>query len=216
MRAAMTRTMTGTGASAGEIQDYTAVSRRAQTHTLSLEADYLRTQSDLVNIEIESVHERAREMDLANRALAKSRNDVPNLLDELAYRRGMAWTHIAEIADVSVSAVRKWRKGHDASPESRSRLAKFAALLDVLEQRGRIQDPANWMEMDLPLGAGYHIRPLDLYLNGQDAALLDIAERRRRVEHVLDYIRPGWRDIRSKFEVFEDADGVRSMRIRSE
>jgi transcriptional regulator with XRE-family HTH domain len=129
-------------------------------------------------------------MDLANRTLAKSRNDVPNLLDELAYRRGMAWTHIAEIADVSVSAVRKWRKGRDASPESRSRLAKFAALLDVLEQKGRIQDPANWMEMDLPLGAGYHIRPLDLYLNGQDVALLDIAERRRRVEHVLDYIRP--------------------------
>jgi len=216
MTAAGTMRLFGTGTSAGEIQDYTAVPKAAQTHSLSIQADYLRTQSDLVSVEIESVHERAREMDLANRTLAKSRNDVPNLLDELAYQRGMAWTDIAEVADVSVSAVRKWRKGRDASPESRSRLAKFAALLEMLEQKGRIQDPANWMEMDLPLGAGYHIRPLDLYLNGQDVALLDIAEHRGRVEHVLDYIRPGWREIRSKFEVFEDTDGLRSMRMRSE
>jgi hypothetical protein len=47
------------------------------------------------------------------------------------------------------------------------------------------------MEMELPLAAGYYIRPLDLYLNGQDMALLDIAEQRRPVEHILDDIRPG-------------------------
>ena len=128
----------------------------------------------------------------------------------------MAWTDIAEVAAVSVSAVRKWRKGGDASPESRSRLAKFAALLDTLEEKGLIKDPANWMEMDLPLVAGYYVRPLDLYLNGQDVALLDIAEQRRPVEHILDDIQPGWRETRSKFEVFEDTDGFRSLRIRSE
>jgi transcriptional regulator with XRE-family HTH domain len=216
MTAVVTTRLTGTSASAGDIQDYTAVSETAQTRALSLRADYLRTESDLVGVEIEGWHEQVREMDLANRTLAKGRHAVPNLLDELAYQRGMAWTHIAEIADVSVSAVRKWRKGNDASPENRRRLAKFAALLDMLEQKGRIEDPANWMEMDLSLGAGYHIRPLDLYLNGQDVALLDIAEHRRPIEHILDYIRPGWRETRSKFEVFEDTDGLRSIRIRGE
>ncbi|MGF2945729.1 hypothetical protein [Mycobacterium sp. Lab-001] len=167
-------------------------------------------------MEVEDVHERAREMDLAERALSKSRYAVPALLDELAYQRGMAWSHIAEIADVSVSAVRKWRKGNDATPENRSRLARFAALLDMLEQKGHIQDPANWMEMDLPLGAGYHIRPLDLYLKGHDVSLLDIAEHRKTVQHTLDEIQPRWRETRSKFEVFEDADGFRSIRMRGE
>jgi hypothetical protein len=209
---AMTRS---TGTATGEINDYAAVPKKTQTLALSMRADYLRTASNLVGVEIEDAHEQVREMDLANRTVAKSRNGVRSLLDELAYQRGMAWTHIAEIANVSVSAVRKWRKGGDASPDTRVQLAKFAALLDMLEEKA-IQDPANWMEMDLPLGAGYHIRPLDLYLNGHDVALLDIPEHRRPVEHILDYVQPGWRETRSKFEVFEDIDGFRSIRVRSE
>jgi transcriptional regulator with XRE-family HTH domain len=215
MTAAMPRS-TGTGTSAGEIKDYTAVPEKDQTRVMSIQADYLRTRSDLVGGEVQDLHGEVREMDLINRTRAKSRNDVPTLLDELAYQRGMAWTDIAEVAAVSISAVRKWRKGGDASPDSRGRLAKFAALLDTLEEKGLIKDPANWMEMDLPLIAGYYIRPLDLYLSGQQVALLDIAEQRKPVEHILDHIQPGWRETRSKFEVFEDTDGFRSIRIRSE
>lgn len=206
----------GTGAVAGEVKDYAAVPRGAQTHSLSIQVDYLRTKSQMVVGEVQGLHGEVRELDLIHRTLAKSKNDVSSLLDELAYQRGMAWTDIAEVAGVSVSAVRKWRKGGDASPDNRGRLAKFAALLDALGERGLIEDPANWMEMDLPLSPGYYVRPLDLYLKGQVVALLDIAERRRAVEHVLDDIQPGWRDNRSKFEVFEDIDGLRSLRARSE
>ena len=114
---------TSTGTSAGGIKDYTAVPQEAQTRTLSMQADYLRTQSDLVGGEVQGLHGEVREMDLIDRTRAKSRNDVATLLDELAYQRGMAWTDIAEVAAVSVSAVRKWRKGGDASTDSRSRLA---------------------------------------------------------------------------------------------
>ncbi|ORA21169.1 hypothetical protein BST12_13250 [Mycobacterium angelicum] len=165
---------------------------------------------------MQDLHNKVRALNLDQRMRNKSRHDVPALLDELAYQRGMAWTHIAEIAEVTVSAVRKWRKGNDASPEKRSRLAKFAALLDTLAEEAHIADPATWMEMELPLAAGYYIRPLDLYLNGQDMALLDIAEQRGTVEHILDEIRPGWRTTRSRFEVFNDTDGMRSIRIRGE
>jgi transcriptional regulator with XRE-family HTH domain len=203
-----------TGTGTGEVQDYTTVPESAQTRALSMHADYLRTASAIVGVEVEYMHEHVREMDLANRTLAKGRNDVPSLLEELAYARGLAWTDIAEVADVSVSAVRKWRKGGDASPDSRSRLARFAALLDMLEEKGNIQSPANWMEMELPLGPGYHVRPLDLYLSGHGVALLDIAEERGRIEHLLDYIQPRWRENRSQFEVFDDSDGLRSIRVR--
>jgi transcriptional regulator with XRE-family HTH domain len=166
--------------------------------------------------DVHDLQDEVRAMDLGDRARIKSKKDVPSLLDELAHQRGMSWTDIAEVTSVSVSAVRKWRKGGDASAESRQRLARYAALLDTLEVKGVIQDPAGWMEMNLPLNAGYYIRPFDLYLEGQDVALLDIAEQRKPVEHVLDSIRPGWRESRSQFEVFEDTDGQRSIRIRSE
>ncbi|ORX05913.1 hypothetical protein AWC29_00030 [Mycobacterium triplex] len=181
-----------------------------------MEVGDLRTENDLNGGEAHDLHDRVRALTLDQWTRNKSRLGVPALLDELAYQRGMAWTHIAEIADVSVSAVRKWRKGNDASPESRSRLAKFAAILDMLEQEAGIEDPSTWMEMELPLAAGYYIRPLDLYLDGKDMALMDIAEQRGNVEHILDDIRPGWRDSRSKFEVFDDTDGMRSIRIRGE
>lgn len=205
---------TGTGADAGGIRDYTVPP--IGTRALSIQADDLRTRTDMVGGQVQDWHGEVREKDLSQRTRNKSRHDVPTLLNELAYQRGMSWTDIAEVAGVSVSAVRKWRKGGDASPDTRSRLAKFAALLDTVEEKGVIQNPASWMEMDLPLVAGYHIRPLDLYLNGQDVVLLDIAEHRRPVEHILDEIRPGWRESRSMFDTFEDIDGVRSIRIRSE
>lgn len=212
--AAMTQ-LTSTGTSAGrDIKDYGV--RPIGTRALSIKADELRTETDLAGERMQDLHNQVRALNLDQRTRNKSRHDVPALLEELAYQHGMAWTHIAEIADVSVSAVRKWRKGNDASPEKRSRLARFAALLDTLEEEAQIEDPATWMEMELPLAAGYYIRPLDLYLNGQDMALLDIAEQRRSVEHILDDIRPDWRATRSKFEVFEDADGMRSIRIRGE
>jgi transcriptional regulator with XRE-family HTH domain len=213
MTAAMERP-TSTGTDAGGIKDYAVPP--IGTLALSIHVDNLRTRSDLIGGKVQDLQSEVRENDLNLRTLNKSRFGVPSLLDELAYQRGMSWTDIAEVAAVSVSAVRKWRKGGDASPDSRRRLAKFAALLDTLEEKGFIQDPASWMEIDLPLVAGYYIRPLDLYLNGHDVALLDIAEHHRPVEHVLDEIQPGWRETRSQFEVFEDTDGLRSIRVRSE
>jgi transcriptional regulator with XRE-family HTH domain len=128
----------------------------------------------------------------------------------------MGWSDIAELAGVSISAIRKWRKGGDASPDSRTRLARIAALLDVLEEKGLVQDPATWMDMDLPLGPGYFIRPLDLYLDGHVTALIDLAEQRRTMTQVLDEVRPDWRSSRSDFKVFTDTDGDRSIRLRSE
>jgi transcriptional regulator with XRE-family HTH domain len=214
MTAPAMKRLNSTGTSAGDIKDYPVVP--IGTRALSIEVDDLRTQTELTGGQVQDLHDRVRELNLDERTRNKSRHDVPTLLDELAYRRGMAWTNIAEIADVSVSAVRKWRKGNDASPENRSRLARFAALLDTLAEEARIADPATWMEMELPLAAGYYIRPLDLYLNGQDTAILDIAEQRGPVERILDDIRPDWRATRSKFEVFDDTDGMRSIRIRGE
>lgn len=170
-----------------------------------------RTDSD-----VQESHNEVRGYELNVRTFEKAKKDVATLLAELAYERGMSWSDIAELAGVSVSAVRKWRNGGAATPEKRSALARIAAMLDLLEEKGTIGDPAVWMQMDLPFDEpGFYIRPLDLYLKGHDVALLDIAERRKSVAQVLDEITPGWRQQRSDFEVYADSDGQRSVRLQA-
>jgi transcriptional regulator with XRE-family HTH domain len=204
-----------TGTSAGGVSDY-APSAPSQTRAMSLRADYLRTEVDTLGGEMQELHGEIRGRDLADRTLEKSKRSVASLLDELAGDRGMGWSDIAEVVGVSISAIRKWRKGGVASPDSRSKLARIAALLDVLEEKGVIEDPAAWMEMDFSLDAGYFIRPLDLYLEGHVTELLELAEQRQTTAQVLDQVRPNWRQSRSDFEVFVDADGERSIRRRDE
>ena len=204
-----------TGASAGGVSDYAPLAPDS-TRALSLRADWLRTEVDMLGSEVQELHGEARERDLIDRTFEKTKKSVSGLLEELAGGRGMGWSDMAEVVGVSISAIRKWRKGGDASPESRSKLARVAALLDVLEEKGLVQDPAAWMEMDLPLDSGYFIRPLDLYLEGHVLALIDLAEQRQTVTQVLDQVKPNWRANRSDFEVFIDTDGQRSIRQRDE
>jgi transcriptional regulator with XRE-family HTH domain len=213
----MTITIGGqpTGTSAGGVSEYAPVPSNS-TRALSLRADYLRTEVDTLGGEVQELHGEARELDLADRTFQKTKRSVSALLEELTNERGMGWSDIAEVVGVSISAIRKWRKGGDASPESRSKLARIAAVLDLLEEKGLVQDPAAWMEMDLPLDSGYFIRPLDLYLEGHIVALIDLAEQRQTVAQVLDQVRPNWRNSRSDFEVFIDTDGQRSIRRRNE
>lgn len=204
-----------TGTSAGGVFEY-GPSAPSQTRALSLRADYLRTECDTLGGEIQELHGEVREHDLADRSLEKSKKSVANLLEELAGERGMGWSDIAEVVGVSVSAIRKWRKGGVASPQSRTKLARLAALLDALEEKGLIEDPAAWMEMEFTLDAGYFIRPLDLYLEGHVTELIELAEQRQTTAQILDQVRPNWRQSRSDFEVFLDVDGERSIRPRDE
>jgi len=204
-----------TGTSGGAVSDYRLLVP-SETRALSLHAAYLRTDVDFLGNQAKELHGKTREFDLAERTRAKAGLSVATLLDELSIGRGMGWSDIAEVLGLSISAVRKWRKGGDASPESRLKLARIAAFLEMLEDKGIVSDPAAWMEMRLPLAAGFSIRPLDLYLEGHENALLDLAEQREDAEYILDQVRPNWREGRSEFEVVDDDDGERVIRRRGE
>lgn len=207
-----TQTPTAVG-QASSIKDYRAV---AATSALSISADWLRTDVDLLHSDVRSLHEQTRTLNLDERAYKKATAmDVCALLEEVAHSRGMSWADIAAAGGVSVSAIRKWRNGGTATAENRQRLAQIAAFLDILEDKG-VADPAQWMEMNLPLPTGYHIRPLDLYIQGHADALLELVEQRQAAEQILDVTIPGWRDGRSDFEIFIDVDGQRSLRRRGE
>ena len=211
----ITRGSEATGTSVGAVSGY-PLAALSETRALSLHADYPRTEVDMLGGEMQEMHGEIRERDLADRALEKSKKSVAGLLDELAVNRGMGWSDIAEVVGVSVSAVRKWRKGGVASPQSRSKLARIAALLDVLEEKGLVEDPAAWMEMDFSLEPGYFIRPLDLFLEGHVTELIELADQRQTITQVLDRVRPNWRQSRSDFEVYVDATGERAIRRRND
>lgn len=176
-------------------------------------AGWLRIQADALGQDVASVHEEARSVDLDQRAAAKGRRGVSFLLAELAVERGMAWADIARLAGVSVSALRKWRASGSASAEHRLALARLAAFLDLLSEYA-IDDPAQWMEMRLPLPGGYVITPMDLYLRGALSALLEYASARLTAEQALDKIDNTWRDARSDFESYDAPDGTKAIRIR--
>jgi transcriptional regulator with XRE-family HTH domain len=196
-----------------------------QTRSLSLRyADArsgiaeLRKGVDDLDAEAQSGHNDVRRAELDSRTNTKAKASVPELLAELGMGRGMGWSDIASVIGVSVSAIRKWRTGGAASPENRRALAQIAALLDMLEQTGLVHDPAGWMEMRLALGSGFFVRPIDLYHEGHDVALLDLATMPNTDggSELLDKIKPSWREERSAFEVYTDSEGERLLRKRSE
>ena len=185
----------------------------AESTLLAQQAGWLRSRADALGQDVASVHEEARNYDLDQRAAAKGRRGVPTLLTELAVDRGMAWADIARLGGVSVSALRKWRSSGSASAEHRLALACLAAFLDLLAESA-IEDPAQWMEMRLPLPAGYVITPIDLYQRGARSGLLEYASGRRTAEQILDQVDASWRDGRSDFESYDAPDGAKAIRIR--
>lgn len=200
------------GTASDAVRDYAIP--RSETRALALQAASLRGEVGLLRDDTSALHHRARNMDMKDRTASKARSSVADLLRELAVDRGMAWADIADLVGVSVAAVRKWRTAGGATPDNRSRLARLAAFLDTLVDCG-VADPAQWVEITLPLPDGYTITPLDVYRRGGEQALLDYACLHIPAEAVLDATMPRWREEwASDFEVHEVPDGHKALRLR--
>ncbi len=155
----------------------------------------------------------ARPLDLEARTDAKVLSGIAVLLEELAVERGLAWSDIARLCSVSVSAVRAWRSGESPAPELRRSLARFAAFLDLLEQAGPVDDPAGWLFMRL--ADGYTTTAADLYVAGKVEDLLEHAQGRLTLHEMLDRWDPEWRTAtRSEWMVTTNSDGDRVLTRR--
>lgn len=205
----------GQGTAGSALTSYSTVeaTQTAAPMLLVQRAGWLRSQVVALGQDVASVHQEIRDRDLDQRAAAKGHSSVSSLLAELAVDRGMAWTDIARLTGVSVSAIRKWRTSQTATADHRAALARLAAFMDLLAEYA-VEDPAQWMEMRLPLPAGYVVAPIDIYQRGELAALLEYASQRRTAEQVLDEIDDRWRDRRSDFESYDAPDGAKAIRIR--
>lgn len=196
------------------VRDYTKLGKPTTSYMLSKVAELDDLAKMLRTVTLEQLEEFQRK-NIEKRAATKARSGVPALLEELTAERGMSWVHIARLVGVSVTAVRKWRKGGDATPDSRLGLARLAAMLDLLEELA-VADPAQWMEIPLPLPSEYQIAPLDLYERGALPGILSIASNRLDAEEVLSKEVPGWRnELRNEFQIVQAPDGMTALQRRS-
>lgn len=172
----------------------------------------LRDEVHLLHDTTETLHRSAQEFDLQERAALKNRLGPQALTEELSSERGLSWNDIATALSVSLSAVRKWRAGHDVSAENRTNLARLAALIDLLDE-AMVSEPGGWLLT--PVLSGYTLRFLDIVAAGRDDLVLENAFDRMTAVEVLDAFEPDWRErTKRTFDVAVDGDGIRSLRRR--
>jgi len=143
---------------------------------------------------------------------ASARTDLLEVLSDA----GFAWRDVARLAQVSVPAVQKWRRGEGMTGPNRYRIAKVVALLDVLANHF-VSEPVSWLEM--PVKEGVELSRLDLVTQGRFDLVLELISDDGdpvSASAVLDEFRPDWRDslVDNAFEAFVASDGVVSIRPR--
>ena len=175
---------------------------------------FLRATAGVLRTEAGELQARMFEAALEERAAEHARLALQTLLTKLA-GAGFAWRDVARLAGVSVPAVQKWRAGGGAAPEHRRRVAKIAALCDLMSsQQFGIEDVVSWLEMrlrpDVP------VTGMDLLAAGRTDLLLRwAAHTDAGPEAILDDFEPGWRRVYDHpYEVFTAADGHPGIRFR--
>jgi hypothetical protein len=172
----------------------------------------IRDEARFLGEDVEELHRTIQDYDLNERAALKSRQGHLALLSELADERGMGWSDIALAVGVSLSGVRKWRKGGDCSPDNRIQLSRLAAILDLADE-AMVVDPSGWLLT--PVLPGCAVRHIDLIAFGRADLVLDCAFQMKTPTGVLDEFNPEWRENHvRKFDIVDDEDGVRSLRRR--
>lgn len=173
----------------------------------------IRDEARFLGEDAEELHRAIQHYDLNERAALKSRQGHIALLGELSDKRGMGWSDIALAVGVSLSGVRKWRKGGDCSPDNRIELSRLSAILDLADE-AMVVDPAGWLLT--PVLPGYTIRHIDLIASGRADLVLDCAFQMKTPTAVLDEFDPEWRETyRRQFDIIDDEDGIRSLRRRA-
>lgn len=185
-------------------------------YSLVDESDVLHRQVRTLHSDSAAFRRRALTDDLEARQQRAAMSDGVHILAALS-GAGLSWRDIARLAQVSVPAVQKWRRGEGISGAKRLRLAKVLALLEALEERF-IAEPVSWLEM--PVREDVDLSRLDLLASDRyDLVLLLVSDDANdvEVERILDEFNPEWRQhlVDSQFETFVDAEGVVAIRPRA-
>ena len=139
-----------------------------------------------------------------------ARSSPKDVIVYLTDTLGIGQLVTARALGVTPTAVRKWRRGETATPEHRDRLARFAALCQLLTEVG-LHDPAGWL--DMPISSASIATPLDLLLAGRADLVVLFGARLADPHETLDAFDPDWRKtyrLDADYEIVSLQDGSRS------
>lgn len=184
-----------------------------QSAMLVNQAWVLRADSTDLHDQVVNGHAHLLSETLEQRAQDRAREGALALLDELA-DGGFAWVDIARLVGVSVPAVRKWRNGGTISGERLADLARVVVLVDWLRDENHVTDVASWLEV--PISPDAPVTRMDVLQSGdRDLLIRSLVGDGLAPTDMLDEFQPDWRaTYNSEFEVFDAADGERSIRSK--
>lgn len=179
---------------------------------LTTEVGENRSVARILHEDYDDLHKQIHDVEWRTAAAERGKASVTSMLAELA-GLGFAWRDIARLVNVSVPAVQKWRKGENASGDSRSRIARLLAACDLIADHYMVDEIASWFEM--PLSASAPVTSITLYAANRADLVFEFASGHADPEALLSDFDPDWRErYRSDFEVFEASDGNRSIRMK--
>lgn len=209
---------TATGASIGITTPTTSHTRTIselveRVGFLNRRTKLLVEDSNDVHSSTDELHSATLEQLLRQTARRHASTPLPDLLNELS-TLGFSWRELAQLASVSVPALRKWRLGEPATGGNRRRVTEVLAFCEIIREKYLVNDPVAWLEF--PLHTDAPLTPRDLIAHGRfDLAFKLAWDDRSDPESVLDQFEPEWRDnYKSRVEVFVAEDGLPGLRPR--
>jgi transcriptional regulator with XRE-family HTH domain len=137
-------------------------------------------------------HEEAQANALDVRTSELEHEQTTELLNGLATENGFSWATIARAIGVTPTAVRKWRRGEEATAANHQSVARLAAFVSLAENAHPLaNDISYWIEA--PVFEKSSITRIDLYRRGAIVELFDLIAGRRSGRDVLDELIPNWR-----------------------
>lgn len=179
---------------------------------LTLRAGDIVSKAETLHHDAHQTHGDTLRLELDVRTQQHAKTAPTSLLSDLG-SMGFAWRDVARALGVSVPALQKWRRGEGLSGESRLKLARFVAAIDVIAAQ-LVDDIASWFET--PLSPDAAISPLDLWADGEQILVLRYASNRLTGEQTLVEWDSDWRaKWHSDFTASRGEDGHISISRKS-
>jgi len=180
--------------------------------SISRQAAALRDEVELTGNDVKQLHRETVQGALDERTALIGLREPMELIEELGSERGLSWSTLARLVGVTGTAIRKWRRGEQITPQNRRRLARAHAFVEMLTGPYPVGDPASWLEM--PISDEASLTPIDLYAANRMDLLFEFAGRRMGAHAVLDAFDPEWRTgyvTDERFAVVQAPDGHPSI-----
>ncbi len=172
---------------------------------------FTRSTVNVISTDVRKLHNNILNREWRQDTVRRSKQGVQSLLDDIS-DLGFSWNDVARLSGVSVPAVRKWRRGGQASGDNRMKLAALLAACDILGRHFMVEEVASWFETPMPETP---ITPMDLYCANRVDLVFELASANMESREILDEFDPNWRKrYDSPFEVVEGEDGTSSIQLK--